>query len=42
MKDDALANWEARIIHAGIRILTILTFLAFMVWALSHLVMMFA
>jgi hypothetical protein len=42
MSHDPLAAWEARIIMAGLRILTISTFLAFMAWALWHLAKMFS
>jgi hypothetical protein len=39
---DRLATWEARIVHGGLRILTILTFIAFFGWAVVHLWKMFA
>ncbi len=39
--NDPLSNWEARIVLGGLRILTISTFLAFMVFALWHLAKMF-
>jgi hypothetical protein len=40
--NDPLAPWETRIVIAGLRILTIIKFLAFLVWALIHLAKMFA
>lgn len=42
MNDDRLATLETRIISGGLRILSIITFLAFMGWALLHLVKMFS
>lgn len=42
MHHDPLASWEARIVITGLRLLTILTFIAFAVWAVVHLVKMFA
>lgn len=41
MNHDPLAAWEVRIILAGLRILSIATFLAFSVWAILHLVKLF-
>jgi len=41
MHHDPLAAWEAWIIHTGLRILGIVTFLAFLGWAVVHLVKMF-
>jgi len=38
---DPLAELEARIVHSGLRILGIISFLAFMAWALAHLAKMF-
>ena len=39
---DPLGVWEHRIIVGGLRILTIATFIAFLVWAFRHLLAMFA
>jgi hypothetical protein len=41
MSDDRLLTLEVRIISGGLRILSIITFLAFMGWALLHLAKMF-
>lgn len=41
MDHDPLAPWEVRIVITGLRILTILTFAAFLAWASWHLVKMF-
>ena len=41
MNHDSLAAWETRIVLAGLRILTITTFLAFLAWAFIHLWEMF-
>jgi hypothetical protein len=38
---DPLGPWEVRIILAGLRILSVITFFAFIGWALLHLAKMF-